>query len=530
VLALLGGAFGMLLALWSSDLLIASIGPLLPFDIAWQSGASAWTLIATFAFCVLATFAFAFGPALRLSRASSLDHLKGHAGEDVVRRRSRFLPRNPLVALQIACSVALLTAAFLFVRGAGKAATVETGLKPGESFLVELDASLSGYDRARARQLYGAIEQRLAALPGVETVSISATVPFGMVRLARRVERAGAAPSADVAQALRANFNSVGADYFNAVGLPLLRGRGFTAAEATQPGGPAVAVIDEVLAKKLWPEGDALGQHLQLAGPAPVGPKGDSGDLVAGEGIEIVGIVPAVRHAVFEKQPGSALYLPFARGFQNNAFFFVRFKAGAHTDDATTADLLRRTIREVDPALPVLSLKSFAAHLNDNLELWMVRAAAALFSGLRRARARPLRCRVVWREGVFGRASHSGDRDPYGARRPTRHRPAHDPARRRRDVNRRPRLRSAARARDRPPRQQYALRSERRGSDRVHRCTARAGDRRFTRHLGARRVAPPASVPCPLSAPNRTPHLCSPTSATASANSSKTRPSLSWPC
>jgi hypothetical protein len=151
-------------------------------------------------------------------------------------------------------------------------------------------------------------------------------------------------------------------------------------AEATQPGGPAVAIIDEVLAKKLWPEGDALGQHLQLAGTASVGPKGDSGDLVAGEGIEIVGIVPAVRHAVFEKQPGSALYLPFARGFQNNAFFFVRFKPGTHPNEAATADLLRRSVREVDPALPVLSLKSFDAHLNDNLELWMVRAAAALFS------------------------------------------------------------------------------------------------------------------------------------------------------
>ncbi|MBA2436608.1 MAG: FtsX-like permease family protein [Chthoniobacterales bacterium] len=108
--------------------------------------------------------------------------------------------------------------------------------------------------------------------------------------------------------------------------------------------------------------------------------KPDSGDINPGEGIEIVGIVPAVRSGVFEKQPAGAIYVPFARGFQNNAFFYVRFKPRAHGSDAATADLLRRTVREIDPAVPALSLKTFAQHLNDNLELWMVRAAAALFS------------------------------------------------------------------------------------------------------------------------------------------------------
>jgi predicted permease len=123
VLALLGGAVGMLLGLWSSDLLIASIGPLLPFDIAWRSGPNIPTLAATVGFCVVATLAFALAPALRLSGASSLDHLKRHAGEDVATRRWRFLPRNPAVAVQIGCSLALLTAALLFVRGAIKAAS-----------------------------------------------------------------------------------------------------------------------------------------------------------------------------------------------------------------------------------------------------------------------------------------------------------------------------------------------------------------------------------------------------------------------
>jgi hypothetical protein len=137
-------------------------------------------------------------------------------------------------------------------------------------------------------------------------------------------------------------------------------------------------MIDEVLAKKLWPNGDALGQQLQFAGTAA-----SSDNVGPGEPIEVVGIVPAVRAAVFEKQQASgAIYLPFARGFQNNAFFYVRFKPGAHRTSSATAELLRRTVREIDPALPVLSLKTFEQHLNDNLELWMIRAAAVMFAVL----------------------------------------------------------------------------------------------------------------------------------------------------
>ena len=80
------------------------------------------------------TLAFALGPALKISRRAVIGDLKQQAGEDVVTRRWKFLPRHPLVVIQIAFSLALLTAAALFIRGAGKAASVDTGLKPGASF------------------------------------------------------------------------------------------------------------------------------------------------------------------------------------------------------------------------------------------------------------------------------------------------------------------------------------------------------------------------------------------------------------
>jgi predicted permease len=397
VLALIGGVFGLLLAVWSSDLLIASLGAMLPIDLVWLSGPNPAVLTATFVFCVLSTLCFGLGPALKLSRSSVIADLKENAGDDPVHRRWKFLPRNPLIVAQIAFSLALLTAAALFIRGALKAASGDTGLKSDRSFLLEADAGLSGYDQIRAPEIYRTLRERLAALPGVEHASISATIPFGMISLSKNVRRDGPQPAVGARPATAAEglgfdaaWNSVGEDYFTTVGLPLLRGRAFTGAEATQPGGPAVVIIDDVLAKKLWPNGDALGQRIQFASSDAERAKqkdatakeNGNGDIKPGESVEIVGIVPATRHDLFEfeNNRSGAIYLPFARGFQSNVFFIIRFNALSPGTEAATADVLRRTVRSVDPALAVLSLKTFAQHLESNVDLWLVRAGAALFS------------------------------------------------------------------------------------------------------------------------------------------------------
>src|SRR5262252_3085057 len=398
VLALLGGMGGLVLGLWSSDLLVGSMRRLMPLDIVWSSAPSPAILAATFGFSLLGTLMFALGPALKISHSALVADLKEHAGEDVVRRRWKFLPRHPLVVAQIAFSLALITAAALFIRGAHKAASVDTGLRPGASYILEVDAGLAGYEPKRAQALYRNLNERLAALPGVEHASICSIVPFGMFESTRKVQRAGFNLAPDARPATAAEglafdvpWNSVGANYFSTVGLPVVRGRAFTEAEATQPG-PKVAIIDEVLAKKLWPDADALGQRIQYAAANAPSAQGGEGGHVGGsadvnegqkqeETIEIVGIVPTTRHALFEKEePIGGIYLPFARGFQSDVFFVVRFHSLAPGSESTTADLLRRTVHDFDPSIPILSLRTFAQHLDANLDLWLVRAGAALFS------------------------------------------------------------------------------------------------------------------------------------------------------
>jgi predicted permease len=403
VLSLAGGAGGFLIGLLSSDLLAASLGAHMPVALFLRGGADPAVFLATLGFCALATLFFALGPALKVTRLDLIADLKEKAGEGSPSRRRRWLPGNPLVVGQIALSLGLIATAGLFIRGALKAGSVPTGFDADSTILIEADASLGGYDQASSAQLYRAAGDRLAAVPGVQAASIASTVPFGRLALNRPVQRAGARPAPDAHPATAAEglafnvgWSSVGADYFRAMGLPLLRGRAFTRAEAETPGGPPVAIIDEVLARKLWPEDDALGQSIQWAeSGTPTAPGGGSGTMGSSDDIarragdapsvEIVGIVPASRWEIFQSGVGGQIYVPFAQDPRRDAFFLVRPAPGAPGTDAAFLELLRQEVRSAAPGVPVFTLRTFRQHFEGNMQLWVVRAGAAmgsLFGGL----------------------------------------------------------------------------------------------------------------------------------------------------
>jgi predicted permease len=400
VLSLAGGAAGLLLASWSAGLLMDSLAAFMPVSLFFAGTANPSIIAATLGFSVLSTLFFALGPALKLSRGDVITDLKEQAGEDTVSHRPRWLPRNPLVVAQIALSLGLLTCAGLFVRGAFKAGGAEIGISADHTLLVEADASLGGYNEANSRQLYLQINRQLAALPGVQSASIGSTVPFGMISLNRGIQRAGFnldkdAKPANAAEGLAydSRWNSVGADYFATLGLPILRGRAFTAAETDSSGAPAVAIISETLAKNLWPDGSALGQHIQFADrdAARAPRKGDSGGVTISDEvaakledaktIEIVGIVPDIQTRLFGgKNRESAIYVPFAQGFQSNVQFHVRTVANTPAVAAALIDAVRREVREAAPGVPVFKVRTFRQHLDASIDLWITRIGATLFS------------------------------------------------------------------------------------------------------------------------------------------------------
>lgn len=358
--------------------LVATVVSRVPIALIVDTGASSMVAVGAFAFGVVAAVLFAIGPALTHSRDRQFADLKHQLGDTAPTRR-RWV-RSPLVAAQVALSLALLVAAGLFVRLARDGTSVDLGAADPSTVLADVDASLAGDDEARALPLYAAIESRLAALPGVDTAAIGVTVPFGAVNLGYDVRRAGThtAPgdrpaTPEAGRAFPAKWNAVGAGYPAAMGLTVRRGRTFTDVEAQRPGAPPVALIDEILARQLWPDGDALGQSIHIGADPPAA--SGAGPVA----VQVVGIVSPQATNVFPSTTEGTVFVPFAQGYRSGVHFHVRPRAGGG------GDLLARVRGEIQaaaPGLPIFGVTTYGAHLTSSIEFWGLRALASVMTGI----------------------------------------------------------------------------------------------------------------------------------------------------
>ena len=388
-LSLLGGAAGLVIGYWGVNLLVATLLPLSPVPIFFDGSPDIRVLAATLAFCVFSTLVFGLGPAWKLVRTDVVPELKEQSGESGHARRGRwFGARNLLVVSQIALSLGLLTAAGLFTKGALKASEADPGFRLDRQLVASVDTSLAGYDEAQGRQVYRRLMERLRAIPGVQSASPASLVAFGDISDGRTVQKGGTPPGfgkdgrREGAQAL---YYIVGTDYFQTLGLNVLRGRGFTPAEEQDSAGPAVAIIDEPLARALFPGQDPLGQQVQLPAREDAAPASGNGIVFDGqedtrEVMEVVGIVPGLRHELFDKAPVAHLYVPFGRQFRSGINIHLRMASGSPAAESVLLRSVRQEIRAVDERLPVLGLKTMAQHRDAGLLYWIVRAGAGLFT------------------------------------------------------------------------------------------------------------------------------------------------------
>jgi predicted permease len=378
LLALAGGAAGLLVAYWAVRWLISSVPPIvaigaLPLET-FSVRPGLFVLAATFVSCVVAALLFGLGPAWRITRDAGGALREGSQRVVPVSRRARALlaPRNLLIVAQVAMSLALLTAGGLFLRGTVEAGRTTPGFELEPIVLAELDPSLLGYDETRSREVFRQALERTRALPGVDSASLASLVPFGTTSRDGEVFAAGGD-----ADGINAHYYVVTDDYFLTLGLPLLRGRGFTPAETSSDGGNSVAIVDEPFAERLFGSAeDAVGRFIETRSPLP---------NVAPVTMEIVGIAPGTRHQMQERAPSPHLYLPFgqltfAERFSTSMHLQVRV---ADTIDATAMlEPLRNELMAVDGALPVLSLKTMIEHRDGSLFMWAVRTAGRIFSVL----------------------------------------------------------------------------------------------------------------------------------------------------
>ena len=370
LLAMAAAVVGLAIGSWATAGLASALSSALPFTLSISATPDPRVLGVTIALTMIATFAFGLGPALKLSRRNLISDLKerGHDGAAAPRW---FATRNVLVVSQIALSLGLLTAGGIFTRTAIESASRTPGFSYDRLLVASLDTTLAGLDPPRGHAAYLEVMRRIRATPGVTDATLASTIPFGESIDSAMFERVGASSQSPV----RARaFRVIGADYFRTLGLPLVRGRDFTAAEEMAADVPPVAIVDAAFARQLFGEVDPIGQVIRLArdpdqpGAAPAVP------------LEVVGLAPPLHEELLDRAPAAHVYVPFGRQFRATMHVHARMAPGA--DAAAMLAAIRREVHATDPRLPLHALTTFGDFHERGLELLAMRGSAVVFSGL----------------------------------------------------------------------------------------------------------------------------------------------------
>jgi predicted permease len=343
LITLIGGTVGLI---WARGLAIV-LGRMTPTASAASAAAAAPEIdIRTFAFVwllMLATTAIVgLAPALHVTRGSTLGSLRNRAAATSGWRHVSW--RNGLVVAQLALCLTALVVAGLCLRSGARLAAVDTGIDDSNVTLATFDASVAGNSPTSGVLFYEALRERVAALPGVASVSFTHLVPFEGRNDSRTLGVPGYTPASG--EDMNVSQNWVGPDYFAAVGVSVLRGREFRSSD--RAGTPGVAVVNETLAHRFWPGQDPVGKRLSYAGEAD---------------IQIIGLVKDHRARTPAEQPRPMIYLPYLQRYQAVLTLVVR----ANGDAGGYALAIRNAARSLDPALAPYNLRTLATEKDRSL-------------------------------------------------------------------------------------------------------------------------------------------------------------------
>ena len=257
VLAVLGAAAGTALA-WTMTQVVMSIALPIPIPLSFALRIDARVLTFTAGVATLAALVAGLAPALKATRPNLATELKGDAAAASAGGR-RWTLRDGLVITQIAVTMVLLVAAGLLTRSLSAAQKLGVGFQPAGLAIVSTEMSMLGYDDQRAKEFYDRALDRVRAIPGVDSAALAERLPFSInynrnnLFLDGRQDRDDKGVVVDVAR--------VSAEYFGTLGVPIVQGRNFAATDT--PESPAVAIINDAMARKYWPNQNPLGKRFR---------------------------------------------------------------------------------------------------------------------------------------------------------------------------------------------------------------------------------------------------------------------------
>ena len=306
LLALLGGAAGLLLANWAAGFLSAlPLGTTLPITFNFEPDLRVY--VYALASVLVTAVVVGLIPALRVARYDVNSVLR-EGGRTASEGRKRHIARNTLVVAQLAGSLLLLIVAGLFVRSLDKAQQVYLGFDPNQVLNFSLDVQQVGYDKTRGEEFYRQVDERIRAIPGVVSVAQAFVVPMGVVSADGPVTVEGRAiePGEHLPAVM---YNDITPGYFDTLRIPILRGRTFTDADNEKT--PPVAIINQTMAKQFWSNENVLGKRFSIKGPA-------------GPFIEVVGVVLDGKYKNVVEDPTPFFYLPVHQVYVDFRIVHVR--------------------------------------------------------------------------------------------------------------------------------------------------------------------------------------------------------------
>jgi len=351
LLALFGGALALIPAFWGVRILNAWFAKgTMPIHIATSLDMRA--LAATLAFCLIATVLFGLKPAVSLSARNVIRDLKESSGAAIrSARRRRLIPRGLSVVCQIALSVVLVMAATLFTRTALNAARADLGFSLAGKVVVRIDPLAGGYTKAQAVRACETLAERLRGMPGIAAAGLSSGFPVGNVdpELSQRfiAYKPGAEDESSTNLVERGLMvYGAGDGYLEAMGIPLLQGRSFNRLDLA-PDAEKVVIIDEQLARKLRPDGNAVDCLIQHGW-------GSNSEL---DLCRVVGIVPDQRDFAGQVMNWRHIYQPIP-DYRLSSYIHLRLADTSSQAETALVRSLGAQIRKIDPRLPVVSVTS----------------------------------------------------------------------------------------------------------------------------------------------------------------------------
>lgn len=334
LLALMGGASGLLLAWWTVGLLVAADPDGVPR--LGGVGIDRRVLFFSVALSMLTGIIFGLAPALETSKRGVYEKLKENSGT-VSENRGGTL-RSALVVAEVAFALVLLVGAGLLIKSFSRLLEANPGFDPKNVITMQISLPRPNYpDKAQVNRFHKQLLERVGSLPGVEAASVLNTLPGLSDGWQTDIAIEGR-PPINPGEEIQVDWGIVSADYFSTMKIPILRGRPFSQQEAQE--GLPVVIVDENLARRYWPDADALGKRIRYDSPTPH---------------EIIGIAANVSNYGSEAQSRIKIYTPLNRGRLNRATLAVR---AINPESQAMVAALTREIHALDKELSVSEIET----------------------------------------------------------------------------------------------------------------------------------------------------------------------------